>query len=877
MIRSGAPALVAALALLLACSSSSPGRFDSVPVTTRVTTVPGLSAEVNVVYDGLGVPHIYAASDGDAAYALGWAHARDRLFQMDFLRRFARGTLAEYVAGPQIVALDVQNRTLMTARTPAATGTHHVEDHISAGLSAETRTWAERYRDGVNRWLDDLRADVKAGKRSLPTVYAGLAVGPDAITAWSVEDSIAIGRLQTLQLSLTLSDELAAGQLAATLAASQPALFADLTRHAPIVPNTILAPAPSPGALARLTRGAPAAHPAHLAAAAGSLAGARAFLDGLPRLMERGDRAGSNNWSLSAARSATGNALVANDPHLSLAKPANFHMVHIDTPSRHVAGVAFPGTPAVVIGHNDRIAWGNTVVGYDVTDVYVEQLDAGNQSVAFNGAQVPIQQVTESHRVRQQDGSVVDQPYPIALVPHHGPVLPGSLDPAAHTALSVRWTGHDPTFEVQAFLDVNKARSVDEAVAAYTAFRVGAQNFNVADVEGHIAYSPHADVPVRAGGDATKLRTVCQPWLPLPGDGTCEWTGKISDSDLPQAKDPAAGFIATANNDVTGALLDDDPVGGDPAPGGANRPYLYAFTDVGLREKRIQDVLSQPRSFALDDLTALQADTRSELGALMTPGLVALLETKRATLSAQAQAALDVLKGWQFSTPTGLDAQGNVTPSAESQASSIFHAFQRRFADRVLRPGLGANLDALPSEQIFKILVKLANPGAPGPALKTGTALCGASCADAAAAALEDTVAFLGGRLGLPVNWSWGRLHQVKFTFLGSSDLDRLTGGLFSVGPFPNDGGLFTVDVANFGLFGDDFLQTAGPNVRFSAELDPAGVKWRAVIPGGQVDALGDPHENDQIPPWLANAKGDQPFAVDAVVAQGKSRVVFTP
>ncbi len=900
MIRSAALALAAVAALALACSDGgkAKGAFDAVPVTSRVTAVPGLGADVNVVYDGLGVPHIYAASDGDAAYALGWAQARDRLFQMDFLRKFARGSLAEYVGLPLVVSLDVQNRTLMTARTQAPTGTYHVEDLISAGLTAEVRAWVERYRDGVNRWIDDLRAEVKAGKRSLPAVYGALSVGPDDIAPWTLEDSLAIGRLQSLQLSTTLSDELAAGQIAAALAPVNAALLADLTRHAPVVPSVILPPASASaaslaGPLAGPRMGgrsaalaarppAPAPAPSHLGAAAGSIAGARAFMDRLPRLLERGDRAGSNNWTLAPSRSATGHTLVANDPHLSLAKPANFHLVHLVTPTRNVAGVAFPGTPVVVIGHNDRIAWGVTVVGYDVTDVYVEALDAAGQNVTFKGAQVPLQAITESHRVRVGAG-LVDQPYTIPLVPHHGPILPGSTDPVAHTALSVRWTGQDPSYELQAFFDVNRARSVDEAITAYRAFKVGAQNFNVGDVDGNIGYSPHADVPIRAGNDLALLRGPCRPWLPMPGDGTCEWTGVLSDEDLPQAKNPAAGFIATANNDITGALLDDDPVGPDPAaPASAKRQYLYAYTDVGLREKRIQGVLSGSALHTLDDMTALQADNKSELAATMLPGLLPLLESKRGTLSPGARAALDALNAWDFSTPTGLDAQGNVTPSAASQGSSIFHAFQRRFAEATIGGALAGSLlklSDLPNEQIFKILVGLVSPAAAGaaaPPLLSGAALCPAGCAAPAALALEQTVTFLSGRLGLPVNWSWGRLHQVRSTFLGSSDLDALTRGLFSIGPFPNDGGLFTVDVANFGLFGDDFTQSAGANVRVSAKLDPAGVKWRAVIPGGQVDALGNVHENDQVPLWLANAKGDQPFAPADVLQAAQGRVVLS-
>jgi penicillin amidase len=885
MLRRAALALAA---LAFACSSNDKpddrsGAFGAVPVTERLGGIPGLTADVNVLVDALGVPHIYAASDADAAFALGYLQARDRLLQMDLFRKAARGRLSEYNAA--LRDNDVFMRTVMTSRVAAPNGSHHVEDLIAARLSPEVRAFTQRYTDGVNRFLTDVRAS--ANGATLPPAYSLLSVFAQDIAPWEVEDSIAVGRLQAFQTSESIEQELLGGQLAAFEKAS-PELYADLTRHAPATPSVILPSAQGTGRAPRRTAlRSPRALDTSPAAAAPSIAGARAFLAGVSLPFAHGERTGSNNWTVAPSRSASGHALVANDPHLSLGHPANFHMAHVVTPSRNVAGVLFPGTPVVVIGHNERIGWGDTNVGYDVTDLYVEQLDAAQKNVTFNGQPVAIVDLPETLKVRGQ----APFSFAVRLVPHHGPLLPQSV--AGGSAISVRWTGQDPTFEMQAFHDLGKARSVDEAFQALTSFGVGAQNFNIADVDGNIGYDPHAVVPIRANGDLALLRTTCRPWLPMPGTGACEWTGVIADADLPQAKNPAVGYIATANNDVTGALLDDDPVGADAA--NANRAYLYAYTDPGYRAQRVRTRLEAQPNLDLDAMTSIQSDDHSDFADAMLAGLLPLLESKRATLTPAAQSALDRLRSWDRSTPTGLDAAGVAIPerTQNAQASTVFHAFQKRFAERVLGDELAAaGLAAkdLPNEQLFKVLVAVVSPPpAPLPPLRTGTALLCAqpgsgTCADRAAEALEDTVTFLAAKLGAdPSGWLWGRAHQVRFDFLGNAQLDALTGGLFALGPFPNDGGLFTVDVANFAPFATDaaggeqfpFLQTNGPNVRFSAEMDPAGVKWRAVIPGGQSERKGDAHEADEVPAWLANAPGDQPFAQSDVVKAAKGRIVF--
>lgn len=892
--------LVLALAALATACSSNNGTFDGVPAGAKLSGT-GVSADVNVLYDSLGIPHIYASSDADAAFALGYAHARDRLFQMDFQRKAARGRFAEYV-GAAASSTDVLLRTMFTSRTAASNGSHHVEDLIADGLSPELRTVLERYRDGVNAYISDAAA-LRNGA-IFPPQYLVLGLLPSDVAPWEIEDTIAIGRLLTFQLSETTEAELTLGALAigmgianGTATLPDQALFVDLTRHAPAVPAVTLS---APGSALRARSASPALSTAraplglsHLAAAQASIAGARRFLQDVHLPLARAERAGSNNWTIAPSLTKNGHALVANDPHLSLSDPSVWHLGHVVTPTRNVAGVAFPGAPVFEIGHNDRIGWGDTVAEYDVTDLYTETLDATLQNVTFNGQQVPIQTFTEHHNVR----FVGDQPYPVLLVPHHGPILPGSV--AGQTAISVRWTGQDPTFELQAFLDLNKAKSVDEAFTALKSFGVGAQNFNIADVDGHIGYDPHALVPIRNPGRLGQLG--CIPWLPLDGSGSCEWTGFIADADLPQAKDPAAGFIATANNDITGALLDNNPLGPDPL-GSTSRPYLYAFTDPGFREQRIQNVLRSSTQLTLDSMTSLQADNHSELAATMLPGLLALLNPQRATLTAGGQAALDLLNGWDLSTPTGLDASGAPQAGAtNAAASSVFHAFQKRFAQLVLArvtafpnqtTGASFALGDFATEQLLKIPVALVSPPAPPlPPLTSGAAvLCGAAdCSAQAKTALEQTVTFLQSKLGAdPSTWLWGRLHQVRFD-------SAALGSALSFGPFPNDGGLFTVDVANFDPFATTagnadattndafpYVQHSGPSVRFSAEMDPAGVKWRAVIAGGESDRPplvgfpGDPHYEDQVPAWLANQPGDQPFAQADVVKAAKSRIVIS-
>jgi penicillin amidase len=891
--RLAALALAAAVA---ACQEEAKPQGISVEAT--VGTNPGLSAEVEVIYDGLGIPHLYAASDQDGAYALGYVHARDRLFQMDFYRRAGRGRLSELL-GDATLEQDVALRTFFTGIRPDGLGGYQVgrvEDFIAdelATVSPQLTAVLQRYADGVNRFLQDLAAG-RNGAR-LPVEYVLVTGGVPAIAPWTVQDSIALGRLFTWQLSFDLND-VGVGLAAQAFSCTSPqptldcAILADLTRSAPAVGSFVLPPQ-APPAVKPLPAGA-----------AASLRGAVGGAASLAGLLGP-EKAASNNWVLAGSRTATGRPLLANDPHLAFENPSIFYLVQLSTPSRNVAGVSFPGAPIVEIGHNGKVAWGATVAGYDVTDFFVETLD-GAGGVWHQGAFHPMQVLTESFGVR---GAPAPVQVPIPVVPWHGPILPGSIQ--GSTALSVQWTGQSPTQEVLAFWQLDGATTVDEAFQALAWFDVGAQNVVLADSGGNIGYDPHAWVPTRPAG--------CAPWAPMPGDGSCDWTGRIADADLPQARNPAAGWVATANNDITGSTADNDPT---------TPQYLYYTNDLGYRHARVAQRLTEKAGgYTLDDMTAIQADGHSLFAQALVPAILAWWNAGTCTTTGAAgscadalasrnlTAARDLLAAWgvavspkQYGTPTGLASTNPAGPASTdaserqaAAASMIFHAMVPRLARLILDDDLaryGYSVDTwLDSQEIAKYLVALGGyargspPAVPLATEAIGQSLCrhyaaGAfgneTCADMAVLALQETVAFLSaqpefGPSASPQDWLWGRLHRAYFR----SQLSPST-TLLDYGPFANDGGLYTVDVANFSWSDDGpggFTQGSGANVRFAAELGPSSTRWRAVIPGGQSGFAGDPNYMDQIPAYLANQPGDQPYARSEVEAAASRGLRFAP
>lgn len=899
------------------------------PVNETVK-VPGLAASVDVVFDELGMPHVYAPDIESAVYVQGYLTASVRFWEMDVFRRFAEGRLSE-VFGRLTVSTDVAMRTVFTTRDG-----RRLEEALweyVQRVDPEVARIAEAYAAGVNAWLADLQAGRNGA--TLPPEYGlGLVIDLQAedLAPWRPQDSSAIGRLQAWQLSETLDEELARARALESL---PEAVFRDVFRSAPASPATVLPVSGTPARHAARASGVPTRQPA--LPPARLLGQIYASLDAVRRSNPLGSRErglGSNNWIVSPALSANGYAMLANDPHLQLFNPPIWHMIQIDAGADgRVNGVIFPGLPGIILGHNDFGAWGATVANFDVTDVYQEEVTTppdypdSPRTVLFNGQQVPVLRVEETVTVKGADPVVAV----IEVVPHHGPMVP---DPNIHdqdvglaaTNMSFRWTGHEITNDSRFLLDLNRARSVADFRAALRNFAVGAQNWVWADIDGNIAYFPRVLIPQRPPGTV--------PYLPMSGAGTAEWltddqgnTLWLPAERIPQATNPAEGFLATSNNDQIGNTLDNDPLN--------DEIYLTFTADLGLREERIQELLSNRAGvrapgakITREDMSHYQYDHASKEAARLVPFLFAAAAARPDLVTPDMDAALDRLRAWgeqkpgspAYDTAAGIDAHDccgealrtDVTPratpvtaeeKADAVAMSIFAAWETRlapavFADDFAGTGIGSpgGQDATKAllhllEDVdrtdpgFRVYTKAANGQSALWDDKNTAAI--ETRDEIILGALRDGLLFLNSTFSSPdpENWLWGIVHQVRFQhFIGQAGFS-----IFDLGPFAAPGGRFTVNPGDYSLNSNKFEFAAGASERFVAVLDPAGIQAVNALPGGENGNPGgtvserynrinpDLHYGDHIPGWINGQTFVYHVRPVDVAAHAVRKVRYTP
>lgn len=914
--------------------ASASAQLTLAPGGTALTSaiIPGLTQPVDVLFDPQGIPHIQCAAMADCLAVQGYLHARDRLFQMDFFRRTARGKLAELV-GPLGLATDAQVRTLFTARDG-----RRLEDALASAMDAPTLAKVQAYVNGVNAYLHGLQQTQGA---KLPGEYAQLPVPntPAGIPDWSVADVTALMRLQQFQLSETLNEETAYGKFAQTFGPGAPHEDAGKMRtwmrsarpagaQAPTLTGAAGKASAEPMPRAAPPRGGGKKGKSSLATplvawkkSLGELSSKLAVVESILRPLD--GSFGSNNWVVDATHSANGKAMVANDPHLSLQYPPNFHLAALTSSNAadnlDVTGGSFPGVPGALVGRGKNVGWGVTVVGYDVTDLYLEQVapcPAGVPAaipfcVLSKGQPAPVLPVPQTFMVRTAAGLVDAKTLPAAqrpppaviVVPAHGPII--QAPDQSGRAVSVRWTGHETwTQDIKAFIGLNTAPDVDSAMAALNDYATGAQNFVLADDRGHIAYDPHALVPVRrfadpvALGDASKLQA---PWLPLRGhDGSAEWgTGEDSDhcagvdltafpptpvtpaptcwiakDKLPQGKDPAKGFFATANSDPLGKGDANNPL----AP--AAQPYLsFDWSDpTGIRIERITQRLTELTAgggkVSLADMEALQSDHVSLFGGLLVPAVLSAAFDNAATANADFKAARDVLASWKtngYGCPTGLTgadpqaspADSDARASANSAGCYLFHAFARKLIFNVFSDDLsvgGLRLDGGPA---VRGILHLLQPDTPAEDqtfcwdIDSKGAVARTSCGEQVVKALVAAHKTLSASLGPTSEWRWGRAHTMQpFSYFPT-----VTHG-YEPGPFARPGGAFTVDVGNPSLTasGLSFGFASSANVRHISVMDPANPVVKMQLPGPQralpADVVQGP---DLLGQWVRNEYFDYP------------------
>lgn len=819
-------------------------------------SIPGLSAPARISYDQHGVTHLGCQTNNDCFAVQGYIHAAHRFGQMDLRRRFVRGRLAELfgVLGETILNVDRQSRSFIATRNG-----DRLEATLWNNATLETKHMLTAYTRGVNAWIQDLR-----NNRNGARLTEDWNIGVGLVTDWEELDSVAC--ILSLLESLTneSSDELTLGDLASKL---EPETFMDLYGLMPGNTSTILPP--TPGLRAELADGLEAVRRAkpRLEEAQRAI---QLALQSRPAARDRDQGTGSNNWVVSPSQTQGGHALLANDPHLGMENPAIWYLVSIDsktdaTGDIRVAGVSFAGLPGIILGQNDAVAWGATTTFFDQADVYLETVTNNGVSVSFEGQDVPV-------TVRQFTFNRTPPLTPVTenflYVPHHGPMV--AVDGQGGTGVSIRWVGHDATTDLNFLLPIMRAASLAEAKTALSNLTSTGQNFVVVDNAGNVGWFPYSLVPQRPWADQYP------PWLPLPGTGEAEWDGFYPLEELPQVENPAAGFVATANNDMTGAVRYGRP--------GVDSRYLQHFVAAGYRHARIVELLEAAAgAHTVQTMQRAQADVYSLVGQDVVPVVLGLAAEASDELDENGARVRDVLEAWTHECPTGLTGTAPTAPAdpdaevtRESAGCMAFHALVPRlhravFADEQQAAGVSrrARLDSL--------LILLLRPEdlAAGTAYwdDVSTSSVTETSTQTAARVLNATGAYLVGQFGEdPADWRWGRKHTVTF--------NPAFGQLFTAnGPYANDGGLFTVDVANpGGAFSDNYAHGAGPSMRMVCEAHATnGVSCTIELPGGQRTFRSSPFYDNLIPYWLRNEPIPLWYRATDVARESIETVEFKP
>jgi penicillin G amidase len=734
------------------------------PRTEGVIRVPGLEAQVEIRRDRWGVPHIRARSINDAWFGQGFCHGQDRLWQLDLYRRFASGRLAE-IGGTDSLAADRFIRTLGLRRAALA------EERALGGALREAM---EAFSAGVN-----------AAAASAPAPPLELQVLRIEFEPWRPADTLTLTKLLALGLSTNWEREL---------------LRADMVR------------ALGPELAARLDPAYPAGNPIAIepgavwrgdgVALAEQIAAIRSELGLAP------EATGSNNWAVAPARTATGGALLAGDPHLSPSMPGITYQLGLYVGDRFCRGASFPGRLGIAFGQNNDVAWSFTNTMADVMDLFVERIDA--DTYEFRGERRPFEVTEEEIAVRGRSE-------PVRLLiraTHHGPIVNEALRADPSEPLALAWTAREAPCVTEASLAVLDVANGPELVASVEPHNAPVSNLVWADRHGSIGYKTIGRVPIRRGD--------C-PDLPKPGwTGEHEWEGWVPYDELPELVDPEPGYVLTANNRIT--------------PDGYPHHITSDWLD-GYRARRIEDVLAASDEHDLEGFAALQTDM------LSLPGLETAHRLSRLRPRDQREtAAIERLRSWD----------GFMDPG--SVAATMYQAFTLRFARAVAREVIGDRdlcerwLDRAHNGFMTHVtspwrwqshLLALWEEGDPGLLSRPWDELA----LDSLRAALDE----LADRFGPdPSRWRWGRVHALEFPHaLGGANaiLARILNRTIELG-----GGQETVAQVGWDP-NDPFKAIWAPAWRMVADpSDPERSRWQAF--SGQSGHVGSAHYDDLQPRW---------------------------
>jgi penicillin G amidase len=756
----------------------------SLPKYKGSLQLAGLTDKVKVCWGACGIPHVYAANEEDLFLAQGYLHAQERLWQMDMSRRFLSGRLAEIFGeypvpwkelssqfrGRDSIDFDYFLRLIGIRRAATAS--------LELATESEIRH-LQAYSQGVNRYIERC-------SRRLPWEFRLLRYDPEP---WRPEDSLIIGKGFAFFLSMALFTRLNMIAIAAKLG-NRPEMLRSLCPSYPDDGPTITqAVWNSAQSIWQFMNGA-FAH-SDLSAAGH----------------------GSNNWVVAPSRSATGRAILCNDPHLRLTIPSIWYLMHLKAETSmtqpdgyEVWGASIPGSPCVQLGHNRWISWGVTAALCDDVELFTEKphaLDPNRYLIGNSWLTMDRREEIIGIRRRGEIKKIV-------RLTRHGPVLSdfGNRQDSS-PVLSLRWTAHEPSREFRCLFGVNQARDWHEFLDSLAYQSAPTLNYVYADYHGNIGYSLAGKIPLR--------RQI--PSL-LPLDGWIEdndWQGYVPFSELPRIYNPPDGVIATANNRIVDASYS---------------YYLSHFFEPPSRIHRIKELLAVKKSLSINDMESIQNDRVSLYG----KELIEILKSDLVQVSegeGQLEGATARLIRWDGSC------------GEKSVASAIFHVFHHRLMVNLLVPVLGEDLfpayveifnqSLMPIYQIFR------DPGSLWFSTKSRQELVAASIREAC----EELGQTLGSDMEL---WHWGKIHCLMLNHpLGRI---KLLQPLLNSGPFPSPGDGTTINMG-FYRHSNPYDHTVGASLRFVIDVG----RWQEsgfVLASGQSGHPFSPYYRDQTPLWQA-------------------------
>ncbi len=749
----------------------------------------GLREPVEVLRDRWGIPHIYAKNTEDLFFAQGYVVAQDRMWQLEMWRRNGEGRLAE-VLGPEYVTRDKFARLLafrgnwddeFTRYHPQGRA---IFESFARGVNASIQKALDENKVPVEFEIMGFRPQPMWTARTILTRMPGWTLTRNAASeVQRALDVKAMGIAKVRELKPTDPEKAFVVPEGLDLEDIDAAILG-VTRDA----NNLRW---------NLTPQRPTTSSGGSSLGSGPLASSLTPNPWLPN-----PDLGSNNWVIGGSKSTTGKPIIANDPHREVVNPALRYVVHLNAPGWNVIGATEPGLPGISIGHNDRLAWGFTILGMDQQDLYVEETDPQNPNrYRADGEWRDMELQREVIWIRgQNEPRIVDLKFT-----RHGPVLHENT--ARNRAFALRWVGAEPggagylgSLNV---LQTNNWKEFNDALPK--AWYIPSHSLVYADVDGHYGYIGVAQTPIRKNWDGL---------LPVPGkDSKYEWAGYVPFDKLPKSLDRPAGFYNSSNNDVVPKILPDYSI-----------PLGYEYS-APYRHDRVREVLTQKKKFSVADMERLQHDTLS----LPARELVPLL--KHVTVAdAAVQEALKRLLAWNF------------VLDRESVPATIYEFWALKLGPLAFAPRVPQQAKSSVSQYDMRRVIEW---------MKKPDRAYGAKPADSRnrilAQALEEAVADLRQRFGSDMSaWKWGDIHTADFVHpLAGGDTTK---HLFYVEPVRRGGDAFTV-MASSSPTETNTKQTSGASFMFVMDVSNWDNSTGLSTPGNSAQPLS-PHYQDLAAYW---------------------------